>query len=224
MANDILRLLIILIVLVFFKWCSTGFMYQEHLDDHPDIGKKIQFNQPISYIERENPAIVPIVAKIKKELGGHHKKYDSEKKNEYLSIKTIFTIEDVYAYRDIINNRSILYILTHDDVKYIVNEDSFNRLQKSVYENADVPIEVLENLYKDKTSTSRIRFYIFNKTGRYYDVFNIEQFEKCNIQNITSDDKGITATVNFNELSCLYFNLWDNIHSESYPVKYELLK
>jgi hypothetical protein len=200
-------------------------MVQKELKEHPSIGKTIHFAQPISYIERETPAIVPIVAKIKKEITGLHIKYDSEKKNEYLPSSTTFVIENVYTYKDLLNEENVYYILSSQDVKYILDEESLNRLQKPIYNNAKTPMKILDKLYKGKPyDTSKIRFYLSEKKGRYFDVFSTAPFKECNVQNIITNKTGIIAIVNFNQLSCLYTKLWDNIHSASYPVKYEVIE
>ena len=217
--------MIFIFIALFLKWCSTGFILQKQLDEHPSIGKTIHFSQPISYVERKTQAIAPIVAKIKKEITGLHIKYDSELKNEYIPSSTTFIIEDVYSYRDLLNQQSIYYILSSQDVKYILEEDSLNWLQEPIYNNAEVPMKILDKLYNSKQhATSKIRFYLSEKKGSYFDVFSTIPFKECNIQNIITNKTGIIATVNFNQLSCLYSKLWDNIHSASYPIQYEVIE
>ena len=137
--KNLLLIFVFISIVLLFKWGSTGFMIQEHLEADPNIGKTIHFAQPVSYIERETPAIVPIVAKIKKEITGLHLKYESEKKNAYLPSDTDFIVTDAYAYRDILNKRSIYYVLSGLGVNYILSEDALNRLQKPIYNNAKVP-------------------------------------------------------------------------------------
>jgi hypothetical protein len=217
-------IIIFILIALFFKWCSTGFIIQEHLNKNSNIGKKIQFAQPISYIERETSAIVPIVARIKKEIESLHIKYDSEQVNKYIQNSTIFTIEDAYAYKDFLNSRTIYYILSNQKVKYILSEGTLSYLQKPIYKNAQMPIKILDKLYKNKLyATANIRFYSSEKNGRYYDVLSISKFEECNINDATNNKGDITASVNFTQLSCLYSKLWDSRHSKTYPVKYEIL-
>ena len=223
MHVDVLPSIIIFILIAFFiSRCNSWSVVQEHLDNDPRTGKKIQFAQPISYIERKTSSIVPIVAKVKKEISGLHIKYDSERVNKYIPSSTIFTIEDIYAYSDFMNSITFYYVLSNKKVKYILSEDTLNRLQKPIYKNAQMPAKILDRLYNSKLRAT-IKFYVPEKKGRYYDVLSINKFEECDIRDAVNNDGNITASVNFTQLSCLYSKLWDNIQSETYPVKYEIL-
>ncbi len=224
-VNLLPSIIILLILIAFFiNRCNSWSFVQEHLDNDPRTGKKIQFAQPISYIERKTSSIVPIVAKVKKEISGLHIKYDSERVNKYIPSSTIFTIEDIYAYSDFMNSITFYYVLSNQKVKYILSEDTLNRLQKPIYKNAQMPAKILDKLYKNKSKLrATIKFYVSEKKGRYYDVLSINKFEECDIHNAINNDGNITASVNFTQLSCLYSKLWDNIQSETYPVKYEIL-
>ena len=117
-----------LLIALFLKWCSTGFIVQVHLSDNPRIGKEIYFKKPISYIIRETPSIVPIIAKIEKEITESHTPFSTEKENKNLSLHTKFIITDAYSYRDFLNQKTIYYILTNQEVKYILSEGTLNEL------------------------------------------------------------------------------------------------
>jgi len=214
---------LLILAILFLKWCSAGFPLQTQLKKHPYIGKKVYFHQPVSYIERVYPSIVPIVAKTKKEIVQLHEKLDSEKINQYIPSSTVFTISDAYEYKDLLNSKTIYFILSAHNEQYILSQNTLINLQKEIYENAQVPLITLDQLYKDRQLTATIRFYLKKLDGRYYDLFNKETFKKCGISKTISHNNEIITTVDFNQLACLYSHLWNNLHSAKYPINYEII-
>ena len=204
---------------------SCAFSNQEKLDDNENIGKKISFQQPIVFIERKTKAIVPIIANIKKEITGLHIKYESELKNQYIISNTIFTISEAYTYSDILNKPETYYVLLNKNIKYIISEDTLNRLQKPIYKKANMPTMILDKLYlKKEYSSIEIKFYSSVDLEKYHQGISIFQFEECNAQDIKDKYNYIVATVNFKQLACLYSKLWDSTHSEQNPVKFEVVE
>jgi len=216
-----LSVLIFISMSLIFSSCS--FIEQEQVDDE-NIGKKVSFQQPIVYIERETNAIVPIIAEIKKEITSLHVKYRSELKNEYIPSNTIFTIVDAYVYSDFLNGPSLYYILSSKNTNYILSEGSLNRLQEPTYPNAKIPTKILDELYKNEYESIQIKFYSSTDLKIYHQGISVSQFEDCKVQDTKDEYSYIQATVNFKQLACLYSKLWDGIHSEQYPVKFEVIE
>jgi len=214
---------ILIFISMSLTFSSCAFMNQEQVDDE-NIGKEVSFQQPIVYIERQTKAIVPIIAEIKKEITGLHVKYRSELKNEYIPSNTIFTIVDAYVYSDFFNKPTLYYILLNKDTKYILSEGSLNRLQEPTYQNATIPIKILDNLYKQKYENIQIKFYSSTDLKKYHQGISVSQFEDCKVQEIKDEYSYIQTTVNFRQLACLYSKLWDGMHSEQYPVKFEVIE
>jgi len=77
---------------------------------------------------RDIPAIVPIVAKIEKEITEAHKPFSSEKENKNLPNNLKFIITDAYFYRDFLNKKSIYFVLTNNQQKYVIDKDTLNYL------------------------------------------------------------------------------------------------
>ncbi len=102
--------------------------------NHPKIGQKVSFAQPIVYIVRETPSIVPIVEEIGREIERLHPKRDDETVNGYIPVKTVFTVVDVYYYKNAFNPPAYYYILSDGGELYILSEDSLEYLQKPVNE------------------------------------------------------------------------------------------
>ena len=117
-----------LLALLFLKWCSTGFIIQLPLFNNPKIGKEIIFKKPICYIVRDIPAIVPIVAKIEREITEAHKPFSSEKENKDLPNNLKFIITNAYSYRDFLNKKSIYFVLVNNQQKYIIDKGTLNYL------------------------------------------------------------------------------------------------
>ena len=217
--------LVSIFVSIIINFNSCTFINQERLDDNQNIGKKVSFQQPIVFIERKIKSIVPIVANIKKEITGLHTKCESELKNQYITSNTIFTISEAYTYSDILNKPKTYYVLLDKNIKYILSEDTLKRLQKPIYEKANMPTELLDKLYlKKEYSNIKIKFYSSINSEKYHQRISISQFEECKAQDIKNKYNYIVATVNFKQLACLYSELWDSTHSEQNPVKFEVVE
>lgn len=196
---------------------------QQHILEHPKIGQKVNFLQPISYSQRQQAAIVPIVAKIRNELIWIHVKRDSQIVNQYVPNNTDFTITDVYTYKDIINQQRYYYILSDEQkMKYILSEKMFKTLMKPIYQNAQAPVKIFDELYITKKSIKMRFFAIKERNPRLQRGF----FDECNVQefSIKQWEQEATATVNFNQLVCLYGYFWDDFHSERLPMSFEVLQ
>ncbi len=102
------------------------------IENHPKIGKKISFPQPLGYIIRKHPSIVPIVRDIEKELTKMHPKLDSEKVNQHIPPETQFTFVEVHFYEDAFNGETTYYVLESKGVKYILSEFTLKYLSKPI--------------------------------------------------------------------------------------------
>ena len=102
------------------------------IENHPKIDKKISFPQPLGYIIRKHPSIVPIVRDIEKELTKMHPKLDSEKVNQHIPPETQFTFVEVHFYEDAFNGETTYYVLESKGVKYILSEFTLKYLSKPI--------------------------------------------------------------------------------------------
>ncbi|MEJ2497652.1 MAG: hypothetical protein P8Y43_09335 [Sulfurovaceae bacterium] len=194
---------------------------QKCIIDDPKIGKKINFVQPICFIVRKQPSIVPIVAKIEKELSHLHSKLGSEAFNQYIPSTTSFTITNVCSYEDVINYKNYIYVLSDEkNIKYTIGEDTYKRLLKPAYETIEVPLVVLDDLFKNN-NFAKMRFY---STKGYRSKLTKEYFSNCGVQDFSKVKwgKDVTATVNFKQLKCLYDYFWNDFHSERLPIAFEI--
>jgi len=171
------------------------------------------------YIIRTIPAIVPIVAEIEKELTGLHTKLDSEKVNQYIPLKTVFTIVDAYFYEDIFNGKSLYVVLEAQGEKYILEDDSYKRYQQPIYEGAVAPTKLFDELYESGDSV-KLHFFELNQTNRNLNPYT---FQNCNTTAIKSPKGGYIAAVNFKQLQCLYEPFWDDLLSDKQPIAFKVL-
>ena len=214
---------IIGITYVVYEIINGGSGTQNHINEHSKIGQKVKFSQPIGYIVRHVPSIVPIVAETKNELGSIHPKLDSEAINEYIPSDTNFTIVDVFTYRDIVNPQTYFFVLSDQQhVHYTVKESTYESLVEPIFQGARAPVDIFDNLYRRKNSVN-VRFAAMKrKSPRLIP----EYFSKCNVQNFTllKWEQEATATINFNQLVCLYQYFWRDFNSETFPISFEVLK
>ena len=196
---------------------------QEQIADYPKIGQRVRFEQPIGYIVRRVPSIVPIVAEIKNELGSIHPKLDSEAINEYIPADTNFTITDVYTYKDIVNPQTYYYVLSDQkNVRYTVDEKFLKLLNKPVYPDAKAPVSLFDDLYNSKTSMQMKFIAMTAKSPRLIP----EYFSKCAVQDfsVLKWEHEAIATVDFNQLVCLYQYFWNDFNSKTFPISFEILE
>lgn len=226
MKKKTIALFIVAVLLViYYVFDITPISYQYRLSEHRDLGKEVTFSQPIGYIVRKHPAIVPVIAKIQNELGPVHPKglYDDEKINQYIPLNTTFTTTDIYAYADIMNKQTLYYVLSDNTgKKYVIGEYFYKKLRQPVYSNAKVPTETIDKLYFGKHSI-RMNFYTIEKrnprlTEEYFHVCKVKDFS------IKSWEREATATVDFTNLVCLYNYFWNDFNSEMYPIVFEIAK
>lgn len=189
------------------------------IENYSEVGKKVSFSQPLVYIVRETPAIVPIVAQIEKELSGLHTKLDSEKVNQYIPLKTVFTIVDAYLYEDAFNGKSIYLILEAQGEKYILKDETLKRYQQPIYKGAIAPTKIFDRLYESGESI-KLHFFELNQTNRH---FNKYTFANCKTQASKTPKGGFVASVNFEQLRCLYEPFWDDWLSDKQPIAFEIV-
>ncbi len=196
---------------------------QEHITKHPKIGQNVKFAQPIAYIVRKQPAIVPIIATTKYELLWIHPKSNSEVINQYIPNDTNFIITDVYTYENIINQRRYYYALSDQKgMKYVVSESTFEMLIKPIYQDAKAPVKIFDDLYLNKNYVE-LKFVTIKKNNSR---LNGEYFSKCDIQNysVVKWNQKAISTVDFNQLVCLYEYFWNDFNSEQFPISFEIIK
>ncbi|WP_345984490.1 hypothetical protein WCX49_07570 [Sulfurimonas sp. HSL-1656] len=201
----------------------TGGGTQEHISDYPKVGQRIRFKQPIGYTVRKFRSNVPIVNEIKNELFIVHPKRGSDALNEYILSDTDFTITDVYTYKDIANPQTYFYVLTdQNNVRYIIQEKHFEWLLKPVYADAKAPVSLFDDLYRNKTSVHMKFTAMKEKNPRLIP----EYFSKCEVQDfsILKWEQEALATVDFNQLVCLYQYFWNDFNSKAFPISFEVLE